>query len=382
MNHQRPRQPKQQLGRPRGQTRTTYVRWAAVLAVLGATGAALAPRTLFYVSDALANLLLFHGRPQTEWHVIQGATCPQWLQDEGFENHPLTCEQALAVEGQHRSVHTPSGRKSHFITYPAIDESQTKLPVDAPLWVHVHGLNGNYLHGARYLPAAQRMGFQLISTEYVNHGLSDVDGKGTAYGCKESEDVVAILKTILTENPGREVLVTASSMGTMATALAAAELQVFDKSHALVAFALENPPTHVRDLASNVGVGAYLPEFLVNRAIQRAKEKSGFDLDHCQPMTAYHDFRRPTLVQHSKQDALTPYWMGQAVFEALPSDVPKELRLYPKGRHSAVWNAQPETFEEDLKTIFETGRAWRSHAGQSAGDGLPSGSSLPTTDRG
>lgn len=313
------------------------------------------------LGDELAGLLLFHGRAPAEWNQIQPVTCTPWLRDVGFAGAPMSCDTALGLVGQHQTALTASGRRAHYITYDsdALPGGTQPLEPQSPVWLHLHGLNSNYLHGTRYLGVAKRAGFRLVSAEYVNHGLSDHDGKGAAYGCKESDDVVAVVKAVLARYPGSDVLITASSMGTMALALAEAKIAAADHEGRIKAFALENPPTTVRDLASSVGIGARLPKALIDLTLSHAAERAGYNFEECSPMAAYSRFSHPTLVQHAATDELLPPSMGERVYAALPSQIPKHFALYPKGSHSAVWNAQPDLFEKDLMDFFAQGQQWQ-----------------------
>lgn len=343
-------------------------RRSAILAALGmAALGGLLPLAATTLSDELAVMLLYFGRPVDQWRAMTPVSCTPWLREVGFANSPQTCEDALRAQVDHHTATTSAGRRAHFVISnepqmgsQSVDgTTSASLTPQAPIWLHIHGLNGNYLHGLRYLDAAKRLGFRLISAEYVNHGLSDYDGKGAAYGCKEAEDVVAVTSAVLHKYPSSDILLTASSMGTMAVALAEAQLAAIDGHHQIVAIALENPPTNVRDLVATVEPGSFLPGTLVDLTLRRAEQQSGYDFAQCSPLKAYGTFSHPTLIQHAKTDNLTPYAMGEKVYATLPTRIPSQLRLYSEGAHSAVWNAQPQEFEEDLMAMFEEGRAWR-----------------------
>jgi pimeloyl-ACP methyl ester carboxylesterase len=323
---------------------------AAVFATgLGAAG-------WHFLGDYLAGVLLFNGREKHAWQRAQPVECSAWLRTDGYANADMTCEETLHYPSDRRTALTTSGRRSHYLVYNQATSKILKEPTqDNAIWLHFHGLNGNHLHGARYLGAAARLGFTLVAAEYVNHGLSDHDGKGAAYGCKEAEDIIAVTKNVIAQFPNSPILMSASSMGTMAVALAESQLATIDPKGQLKALALENPVTTVRAIASVSDIGQHLPAALISLALRHATRLSGYDFDECSPLEAYKGFTHPTLVQHSVEDELTPVAMGHEVFEVLPQSTIRHLRIYPNGSHSAVWNSNRESFEADIGFIFAEG---------------------------
>lgn len=304
-----------------------------------------------FIGNTLGSMMLFHGRSSEEWQNPAPVVCTKWLNEIGFAGSALSCADALKLSPSHHFPVNERGQKSHYAEY-ARGADAAGTPGGGAIWVHFHGVNGSYLHGARYYQAAQRLGFQLVAAEYVNHGMSSYDGLGAAYGCKESSDVVAVLRDVLNRHPHQKVLVSATSMGTMAVAIAERELDQLDKAHQVVGYALESPITSLGDIVREVPPVTLLPNFLLQLGLRYASSKSGYDLTACTPMAAYPAFSRPALVQHAITDELAPVSMAHRVFEALPNHIVKKLRIYPAGKHSAVWNAQMAGFEQDISEFW------------------------------
>lgn len=303
------------------------------------------------VGNTLGTMMLFNGRSSEEWKNPGAVVCTNWLKEVGFAGSEMTCSDALKLNPSHFFPVNEGRQKSHYAEY-MLHKDAAAAPGGGAMWVHFHGVNGSYLHGARYYQAAQRLGFNLVAAEYVNHGMSSYDGLGAAYGCKESKDVLAVMRDVLSRHPDRRVLVTATSMGTMAVALAERQLQEIDPRHQIVGYALESPITSLADIVREVPPGTLLPNFLIQLGLRYASKKSGYDLAECTPMAAYSSFSRPTLVQHSAADELAPVSMAERVFERLPDRVVKKLKIYPRGRHSAAWNAQMRDFEADIASFW------------------------------
>lgn len=313
-----------------------------------------------WLSHTIADMLIYNGRTQAEWQHESPASCSDWISNVAYAISPSpghsasasivpTCAEIVKFSVEHHRIKNSLGSVIHYVMM-----NTTSVP-DAPFWVHFHGINGNYLHGARYYEAAKRLGFELVAAEFVNHGTSGYDGKGAAYGCKEHFDVSAVIGDLLNRYPDRNILISASSMGTMALALADKDLSILDRNHRVIAYALENPISSLRNIIAATPTGQYIPAFLLNLGLESAAVKSGYDFDECAPIHAYKRFSRPTLVQHSEKDEFVPIEMGQTVYDSLPKDLAKNFKRYPMGMHSAIWNSQMLEFENDIAEIWRLG---------------------------
>lgn len=347
---------------------------------------------LAWAGNTLAEMLLYTGRSsKADWLSPAPPTCSGWTKNTGYRLHPVQtethqthasskadhpqiydCSEVLRMATDHRMTANAEGLPIHYVVFPPPPEPTGKgtsrshfaphhanTSARGPIWVHFHGINGNYLHGARYLAAATRLGFQLVAAELSNHGTSGYSGKGAAYGCAEQSDVLAVLGDLLTLEPGRDILITASSMGTMALALAEKGIARLDTGHRVLAYALENPISSVMEIVSESPGVPHFPSFLVQIGLAFASVKGGHDFEACKPIESYGFFSRPVLVQHAETDGFAPVSMGKRVYSALPGSLPKLLKIYPAGGHSAVWNSQPHAFESDLLEIWKLGLDYR-----------------------
>jgi pimeloyl-ACP methyl ester carboxylesterase len=226
---------------------------------------------------------------------------------------------------------------------------------DAPLWLHVHGVSGDFLHGTRYVKAAERLGLQLVAMDLENHGLSSYDGRGAAYGCKEARDVTAAFARLRERFPTRDVLLTASSMGTMAVLNAAPDLMQRDPDHHLLAVALESAIPSVRHVVLKGKGTPRLPTAIIEVAIAFAGLRAGYDFAACAAIDHAKDLQRPTLVQYPEADELLPESLPRTVFKALPPGL-ATWASYPRARHTLAWNYAPQEFERDLAALLARGR--------------------------
>lgn len=266
------------------------------------------------------------------------------------ESRPLelSCEQAVAVPVTQRWIVNPRGQRLSVRRYAGPGP-------DAPILLYVPGVSANYLAGTRYIPMARRLGFELVILEMGNHGSSDSDGTGAAYGCREKDDITAMLASLAQSDPGRPILLFGSSMSAMATVNAAPELARFPDLKAVV---LESAPSSLRGMIAAFAHKLHLPGFLEDQVYWLVEQRTGFRYADCAlpPLAKYLPV--PAWVTIAEPDIMVPLEMAHEVYQALPPGLPHRLSIYPHGDHSAVWNGQPEQFEAELKAFWDASLAY------------------------
>lgn len=327
-------------------------------------------------ANHLSDLLLFRERPKEEWTNPQKPACSQWMREyayadltqgtPGSKPVDFTCEEALAHPGESFKVSSDSGMAVHYKVYqnPRDGDAYAGFPQMAakapPFLLHIHGVSGSHLHGARYFKMASRLGFQLVAMDLSNHGLSEHNGKGAGYGCRESPDVLAVIGALLRSSPDRDILIHATSMGAMALGNAASQLTALDARHRIVAAVIENPIPSVRRVVDESPHRPPVPAFLIDVGMALAHARSGYNFEACRPIDGYKGLTLPAAVLHAQPDDLVPEKLAREVFNSLPKALPNVYKVYPRGSHSAVWNGSPAEYEADVMDIWRTGLRYRS----------------------
>lgn len=288
--------------------------------------------------------------------------CSTWLTEEAFADQsqgpktgPLLndfgCEQALQTPLTPIDITAKDGMRSRLVLF-----SDTQK-VKAPIFLQIHGVTGDFIHASRYLSFAKKNNLTLAALEYRNHGLAQRDNLGVGWGCKENQDLVAAVEWLLTNKPGREIIISATSMGTMVTSLSMEQIQALPNSHRVKGVILESPISNVIDLVTHSKEAPPLPLFLLNSGLWVAELRSGvsFRTIQCSPQDALQKIKRPVLVHSSKQDMLTPTPLTKAVVQAIPKEYLYRWTDYPRGYHSTVWNGQVYLWEQEvLKFLNDT----------------------------
>lgn len=302
----------------------------------------LADRTIYFLMDARS------------WEAHRNARCTEQRRRYFFgdlragsvdESRPLelSCEQAIAVPATQSWLRNRRGQRLNMLRYGS------QATTD-PILLYIPGVSANYLAGTRYIPMARRLGFELVIIEMSNHGSSDSDGTGAAYGCREKDDITAMLTELQRTDPQRPILLFSSSMSAMAVVNAAPELKRFQRVKAIV---LENAPSSLRGMITVFAHKLHLPAFLEEQVYGLIEQRTGFRYADCALPPLAAQLSVPSFVAIAEHDIMVPVAMAYEVFQALPRHFPHLLKVYSHGDHSAVWNGQPEHFEADLKAFWE-----------------------------
>ena len=330
----------------------------------------------YYLSD----LLIYRQKSKEAWMRPEAPTCHPWMTDyayadltngnPGSNSKPVdfSCAEALNLPAEDLYIKAEDGMKVHYKIYNnpiganAYEGTSVASEKAPPILLHVHGVSGNYMHGARYFKAASRMGFQLAAMDMTNHGLSDTDGKGAGYGCREYASVIAVVADLEQKYPKRDIFIHSTSMGTMGVANALTALQSLDTNQHIVSIAFENPIPSVREIVYESPQKPPVPNFLIDIGLAIADYRAGYHFDTCKPIDKLKYLTVPAAVLQSAQDDLVPVKLAREYFDALPKQLPNLYKVYPKGAHSAVWNGAPQEYEADLKAIWQAGLRYRSES--------------------
>ncbi|MEY4066340.1 MAG: hypothetical protein RIR26_2548 [Pseudomonadota bacterium] len=331
---------------------------AAALAFFSAvfTGA------LFYLSD----LLIFPFKSREKWTAVETIECNKWMNEWAFADlrngapgkKPIDigCQDSLSLPGQSYFVNNASGERIHYKVYDNLTTQQKVKTDSLPLFFHVHGVAGTHLHGARYFKMAQRLGFQLVAMDMSNHGLSDHNSLGASYGCREQNDVVAVIRALEAQFPGRKILAHGTSMGSMAllNAMGTVLPEESRTEKRVAALVLENPIPSVEQLTLNTPKRPNVPQAFISAGVWLAGKRAHVDFSRCQPVDAAPRVTVPTYVYNAREDDIVQPEVSAQVVAALPQEKVFRVRVFNKGAHSAVWNGQPDEVEQDLLDLWKS----------------------------
>lgn len=311
--------------------------------------------------------LLYWGHSYEYWISKHKIRCNSWhlktayadLREGHDSSKPLEvdCSEGIKWPAQEFNAKTSTGANIVYRVYdnPVLGHAYKEFSKPRPLLLYVHGITGNYADGIRYYHLASRMGFQLVLMELSNHGMSDNNGLGAAYGCREHLDVQAVFQDLISRFPDREMMIYTTSMGAMSVSNASPALMKLDKNHQLISVVLESPIPSIKSVIMKNKEKPPAPEFMIDMMISIAGTRAGVDFFQCAPENSLSALKVPTLVQTTATDRMVTQAMAQRVFDALPDGISHHFKSYPGGKHSAIWNGHPQEVEQDMMNIWTVG---------------------------
>ena len=296
----------------------------------------------------MEQLLRYRHIPGDDGMVPQSVVkpiCRSWHTQ--FEFHfgdgtPLnpSCQEALNYPSQDYFAPSSNGFDIHFKLFH--DQKMANLPDETPIWLHVHGITGDWLSAARYIEAANDLNLRLVGMDLSNHGESTNDAKGAFWGCRESSDVVAVVKRLREMYPKAPLLVSAVSMGTMAVARAEKSIRTLGVKAILLEAPIGNVISTLPGLLRPIG----------RLALDFRSWKDDLDLNVCDANEAIPEFATPTLIVNvakdpyiSKADALT-------YFDRLPNSIDKRMVFFELGIHKLAYNFNRAEFIREFKDLY------------------------------
>jgi hypothetical protein len=305
---------------------------------------------LYFVSG----LVVFGGRTSFDYDRPREPVCNDWYRQEVFQDHrsaeaqaasPIripSCEAAVAHPKAIEMLETEEGLRVRLLL--------PEMPEAPAIWLHIHGITDSYLNGMRFTDLAQRAGFQLALLELQNHGGSDRHPQGSSWGCREKFDLFAALAWLQEKWPGKPILLSGTSMGTMT--ITQAVLTRPEGFHAVRGIIYESPLSTFKNLSERLCHNKGWPcDFIFRQGtLFFAKLRTDTNFESCFAST-----ENPTPIP-------TELWLSQQEYKIekqiqLASDMPGHrnvtIRIFPRGTHSAYYSYSPEETEQALLNFWQ-----------------------------
>ena len=303
----------------------------------------------------MSGVIIYGGRIKEFYQRPNKPECNQWHKNETFADHREDKRGSNIAIPSCTSAKAESEYSEYFIknrvgTTIRLLEMKTNLKANKPIWLHIHGITSSWLHGLRYTGPAERFGMRLFIVELANHGMSQrIDG-GSSWGCQEKWDIIAAINTIRRMYPDNEIVITATSMGTLVATEAA--LEDPHRFENVRGFAFESPIPDLKTLhdllSERYAAFKYgFPSF--NSLAFLSLWRSPIDFRTCFHLD--RKVEKPLLVFLSETEFPSRYSKNKISQNLRFSKI--ETTILPKGSHSAYWNYNPGQFERTLRGFFD-----------------------------
>lgn len=208
----------------------------------------------------------------------------------------------------------------------------------------VHGPGADRQQGLAVLPLLQRLGLPVLVVDYRGDegAPASPDGLGH-FGETEWRDVEAAVRRALDSGAG-QVILYGWSLGATTVLQTAARSGWASSISSLV---LDSPvldwPAGARRSAARAGYRGAAAEL----GALAAEGRTGVDLADFARLAEGTDLRVPTLVLHGPDDPVAPFRAAERLAGLRPDVV--SLQAFPGGDHAALWNTDPDRYEETLR---------------------------------
>lgn len=228
-----------------------------------------------------------------------------------------------------------------------------KNPKGSDLALMVHGMGGTKYSMYQQGEVLYDLGYSLLIYDQRNSG--DNRCEYSSFGVLESYDCLDALtyaKKSINEN--NKVLVYGQSYGG-ATALIAASRDDSKIDYLVLDCPVADSNEFVDEVFKNIerkeGLPAWIMRFTGNIFL---KLKLGFSLDDIDASKWAKDanIKSPTLIINSDSDTVTPYHMGEEIYEAIGNNK-KELYTAKGYGHLKFSETNPEEFKKVLKDFLD-----------------------------
>jgi pimeloyl-ACP methyl ester carboxylesterase len=213
--------------------------------------------------------------------------------------------------------------------------------------IAVHGLGTTRCQPLVVLPLLHRLRFPVLAITYRNDASAPKSPDGIGHlGDTEWRDVDAALRYAVRYGAERVVLYGWSVGGAMA-------LRVADHSPhraRISGLVLDSPMLDWQSTLRGLARGHGVPAPLVPLAIRAAQGRTGLHAERLADSAEPDKLAVPALVFHGPDDTIAPWWYSRQLAARRPDLV--TLHTVADAGHQAMWNADPDTYEEALRRFL------------------------------
>lgn len=283
------------------------------------------------------------------YQVIDGITHPT-TREETVDNRTayIGDYKAFAQDYHVQTLTIPSGYEDHKV--PVIYVNQDH---QADWVVLVHGMGGTKESLTTEMRLFLDMGFNVLAYDQRNSG-ENIAPTNTN-GILESYDALdAVTYTRSHMKEGGRLILFGQSYGGATAAIA------FGRDASLIdALVLDCPVSNVMDFVdefmADIEEESGLPlSYMKQAGDLYGRLKYGFSFTEKSNVPAYlGGVTKPVLVFNSEKDTVTPAYMGQAIYDAIPHQ-DKKLVTSKTAAHCLLIKEDPDLYRQGLVDFFQT----------------------------
>lgn len=222
------------------------------------------------------------------------------------------------------------------------------VPGARDVWViTAHGLGATREHPLNVLPVLHRMQLPVLDIAYRNDpgAPSSPDGMGHL-GDTEWRDLDAAMRYAVRCGARRLLLYGWSTGATMALRAAAYS----PERHRVNGLVLDSPVLHWQSTVRALAAGHGVPGPLLQLGVRAAEARTGLPAERTATAADPDRLRVPALIFHGPGDTIAPWATSRRLADRRRDLV--TLHTVPDAPHAAMWNADPDAYEEELRRFL------------------------------
>lgn len=214
--------------------------------------------------------------------------------------------------------------------------------------VVVHGFRQDKSAMRQYGELFHEMGYNVLMPD--NRGSGASGGKFITYGYYDKSDVIAWTKMLSKENPNSQITLFGLSMGASTVMMASGQSDL---------------PSTVKNIIEDCGYDDVwseicyqakqmynLPKFpLLYQVSAMSQMRAGWNFQEASATKELAKDELPILFIHGGDDTYVPTEMVHKNYEAVKSDVPKEILIVPKAIHAKSFETDPALYTKTVQNF-------------------------------
>lgn len=234
------------------------------------------------------------------------------------------------------------------VSYLYADPDQADKNCDTVILVH--GLGGNRRTSFPIAPIFLENGFNVLT--YDQRSSGENTAPHSTFGYLEKFDLIDAIRTVRANAPSKRIGVWGESFGAATIGLA---LGVNDIDKELDFVILDSPIAEanwlIRESMKQNGMDGILGSYFIACGNIVTKLRLGFGYGDLYVPEAVEHIQTPILIINSKADDVTPYFMGEAIYNVIQNDR-KRLFTVNDSKHAEIFLDHPEAYRSEIESLI------------------------------
>lgn len=237
----------------------------------------------------------------------------------------------------------------HMIPADYIYTIESEHNKDFPTVILVHGMGDNRYSTYPWAQFFLENGYNVIT--YDQRSSNANTAEHTTFGYWEKYDLIDWVNYFEEQAPGQKLGVWGASYGGATAGLALGYQDIQEKIDFLI---LDSPVSSMKWMVEEEmrNMDISLPvSYMTWWGNRINKLKLGFTYQDADVATAMKEVKTSVLIINSKQDSLTPYFMGKDIYDAIKGNN-KEIWTVDDSEHLEIWIDYNQEYRDKLKSFL------------------------------